>query len=112
MALASKVHHAATRSILLAHLVYRNPRHPLAPASTRKPTSGACRLAPGGLSLLGPTTLFRGSHRISRCLSRPESTGPSPRHQESTVPANHHQLGHATQPRPYRIGPYAQRLSP
>ena len=87
----------------------KRPRH--ACVSSR-PNCRDSSPAQGRRGLLGPPTLFRRSHWLSRRLSRPESTGFGPWHQESAVPANHHQLGHATQHRPHRLGPYAQGLAP
>ena len=74
---------------------------PGASASTREPASGTRRPAQGGRGLLGPATLFSGAHRLSRRLSRPESTRLGSWYQESTVPANHHQLGDTTLDRPH-----------
>ena len=87
-------------------------RSPSSPAPAREPEPGTRRPAQGGRRLLGPATLFSRAYRLSRRLTRAESTRLGAWHQESARPANHHQLGHATQHRAPRSGPYAQGFAP
>src|SRR5207245_4900744 len=87
-------------------------RGPDASASAREPMSGTGRPAQGRLGLVGLAPLFRGAYGLSRRLSRPESTRLGPWHQESTVSADHHQLGPTTRHRAPRIGPHASGLAP
>ena len=60
----------------------------------------------------GSPTLFRGTHWLSGCLSCPHSSGCGPRHQESAVPTNPHQLGHPALHRAPRLGPSPAGLAP
>src|SRR3989442_221895 len=86
-------------------------RGPGASASAGGPEPGTCRAKQGGPGLLSSSAIFRGAHRLSRRLSRPQPTRFGPGYQESAVSSNDHQLGDETLDRTHPIGPTASGLT-